>query len=71
MNLTTLLLSCSLAISSMALGVALGAKAFGCDQDEFGADHTFFRAPECFQSTGADGSVFLECRRLVRVGGAK
>lgn len=71
MNRNTTLLIAGLAAACIALGAGLGSLIYGCDQDEFGADHTFFRAPECFQSTGADGSVFLECRRLVRVGGAK
>jgi hypothetical protein len=61
----------ALSITLMLLGAALGAYAFGCKQDAYGADHVFFRAQECFQSRGTDGSVFLECRRVVSVGGAK
>jgi hypothetical protein len=71
MNRRTLILILLLSAACIGLGVSFGAQVFGCNQDEFGADHTFFKASDCFQSRGTDGSVFLECRRVVTVGGAK
>lgn len=69
MNRTSLMLVLLLCLACLFLGVAFGAGVFGCNEDEFGADHVFFKAGECFRSIGSDGSVFLDCRRVVRPGG--
>ena len=71
MNRRNLVLVLLLSMACMGLGISFGAEMVGCEQDELGADHVFFRANECFESSAADGSKFLECRRLTAAGGVK
>ena len=54
-----------LCLACLLLGASLGNQLFGCKEDELGSDHVFFRAEECFNSVGDDGSRFLDCRRAV------
>ena len=61
----------ALCAACMLLGAGFGSYVYGCQDDELSSDHALFRAHECTQPIATDGSVFLECRRLVKVGGAK
>lgn len=71
MSRVNLIMVLCLCVACMGLGIALGKQIFGCKDDEISSDHVLFQAHECFQPRGDDGSVFLECRRVVKVGSAK
>lgn len=59
-QLRSIQLAAALALTTLALGIAVGAKAFGCKSDELGSDHVLFQAVECAQL----GTELL-CRRTV------
>jgi hypothetical protein len=67
MNRTNLILMLALCLVMTGLGIAFGAQAFGCQQDELGADHVMFQAGECRPRLESDGTQYLECRRVTSV----
>lgn len=68
MSRVNLIMVLCLCVACTALGIAFGKQIFGCQGDDLSSDHVLFDAHECFQPRGDDGSVFLECRRVVKVG---
>ena len=67
MNRRPTILILLLSIACTAMGIALGAQSFGCDEDQYGADHVFFKASDCFQSVDAKGVQLLTCIRATEV----